>query len=133
MSCIGISDRCNPQNVFVAWHPMLIKVFIFVLTITGEAVITSAKRFEKIHKFDTGIHCTDPLRALDIRYYIYSNPEFICDTINEKFTYDPLRPDMKCAILHTSFDKDGKSLGRHIHLQVHSRTRENGNIKGCES
>jgi hypothetical protein len=107
--------------VFVEWHPKLVELVMWVVDFTGEVVITSGYRPDKIHKADSGIHTKIPLRAIDIRHYIYSNPQGLCDAINNKFKYDPLRYSMRCAILH-----DG--LGKHIHLQVHGRTKQGGAI-----
>ena len=123
-----ISIACNAENVFVNWHPMLVRLVMWIVRFTGEVVITSARRYRKIHKKDSGIHIggsseKDPLRAIDIRYYIYGNPQGLCDIINTQFLYDPKRPRLKCAILHSPLPKQ-----KHIHLQVHDRTITNGEL-----
>ncbi len=79
----------------------------------GEPIITSAFR-----KGETGVHGTIPLRAIDIRSYIYTNAQNVVDTLNQIWIYDSKRPKYKCAILHNT----GKGL--HIHLQVHHNTRK---------
>ena len=122
---IEISDKCDPHNVFIGWHPMLVKIVMWVLSLTGEIVITSGFRPNRIYKYDSGIHCVKKpsLRALDIRSEkIYSNPQSIADAINLKFQYDPKRPDMKCAVYHPG------ATGLHIHLQCHDRTTMNGQL-----
>lgn len=83
----------------------------------GTPVVTSAYREHKAHAKDSGIHSTDPLRAVDIRSWIYSDPEMIVDWINLQWEYDNQRPWMKCAILHNT------GSGEHIHVQVHPNTR----------
>ena len=59
-----------------------------------------------------------PLRGLDLRSFIYKNPQNIVDTINKVWMYDYKRPHMKCAIYHDT------GQGDHIHLQVHPNTRK---------
>ena len=107
---------CDPINVFVKWHHKLIDLATWVVDFTGEIIITSALRMRTLYPLDSGIHTHLPLRALDIRSRIYNDPEKLCEVINNKFKYDKLRPDMKCAIYHDT------GLGIHIHLQVHDRT-----------
>lgn len=119
----SIQIACDPKNIFVDWHPGLVDLFMWVVKFTGEVVITSGRRYRTLYSLDSGVHLTDPLRAVDIRSYIYADPEDLCGIINKKFQYDRLRPDMKCAIYH-QVAKSG--LGRHIHLQAHDRTTDCG-------
>lgn len=65
---------------------------------------------------DNGVHGQMPVRGMDLRMRNKSTGQAIVDLINKKTTYDPSRPDMKCAILH------GEGANLHIHLQVHPRT-----------
>ena len=65
------------------------------------------------------VHDVIPLRGLDIRSRIYTYPETVVSEINKKWTYDPLRTDLKCAVLHDI----GKGI--HIHLQVCDNTIKN--------
>ena len=81
-----------------------------------EAVITSA------YRNDGGIHGTDPLRALDLRSWIYSNPQGMETYVNDIWTYDPKRPDMKVCWWHDA----GKPKNKHFHLQVHPGTLFHG-------
>ena len=86
-------------------------------------MLWTAKRFrifiteghrEKRHPND--LHGTLPIRAIDIRTRIYSDPQKIADEINENWIYDPKRPHMKCAVYGDQNHLD------HIHLQVHPTT-----------
>lgn len=113
----SISIACDPQNVLgVRWHPILVDLVWWVVDFAGEVVATSGRRYRSLYAGDSGIHMTDPLRALDIRYYIYNNPDKLRDIINRAWQYDRTRPGLKCALLHDV----GK--GKHFHLQVHDRT-----------
>jgi hypothetical protein len=114
----GLSVAFSEEKYFynfvtVAHHPNLKKLFLWVCQTFGEPVVTSAFR-----ENDPGVHGTTPLRGLDIRSAIYSNPQNVEDSINCIWIYDPERPEMKCAMLH---DTGG---GIHIHLQVHLNTRK---------
>lgn len=111
------SERVYRNCRIVPWHPNLIKVSLWLIETTGEVVFTSGHRKKLIHDDDSGIHMTDPLRAFDIRYYIYEKPEGLCLRINRIFTYDHKRPELECAILHDT------GLGKHFHLQVHDNTK----------
>jgi len=99
-------------------HPNLIEVLWYILEKCGEVVVTSAYRYG-----DRGVHGTDPLRAVDLRSWIYSDgfQEFLLKEVNETFTYDPQREKMKVMIKHNVRDK-----GIHFHCQVSSRTVKNG-------
>ena len=98
-------------------HPKLTDLILWIVDFTGEIIITSARRYRTIHDKDSGIHLTDPLRAVDCRYFIYHNPVKLVELINEHWTYDPRRKKLNCAVLHDT------GLGEHIHLQVHDRTK----------
>jgi hypothetical protein len=104
-------------------HYKLTDVILWILVLTGEVVITSAKRLRAIHAKDSGIHLTgdsvkNPLRATDIRYYIYNDPDKLVNLINQNFIYDTRRKHLKVAVFHDT------GHGRHIHLQVHERTKQ---------
>jgi hypothetical protein len=85
---------------------------------TGEIVITSARRYRAIHKKDSGIHLTDPLRAADLRSYTFNNAKALAETINANWRYDSRRRHLRCCVLHDT------GLGRHLHIQVHERTKQ---------
>ena len=111
------SDRVFTNCHIVPWHPNLIKIALWILDTASEIVFTSGYRSKPIHDKDSGIHTTDPLRAFDIRHYIYQNPEALNDRINRVWTYDPKRLNLKCSFLHDS------GLGKHFHIQVHDNTK----------
>ena len=117
--CLRIASCCDPANVFgVCWHQNLVKLIMWLAEYTGEIVITSGRRYRALYAGDSGIHMTDPLRAMDIRYYIYNDPDKLCDIINQAWEYDRTRPRFQCAKLHDT------GRGLHFHLQVHDRTRK---------
>ena len=99
-------------------HPILTDVLLWIVDLTGEAFITSARRYKALYQKDSGIHLTDPLRAVDLRYYIYDNPSMLADTINKNWQYDNRRKALKCAVLHNT------GRGMHFHMQVHDRTKQ---------
>jgi hypothetical protein len=107
------TDQIFRNFATVSLHKNMQDFLIWFRKTFGEPFITSAFR-----EGDTGVHGTIPLRGLDIRFYIYTNPQNVVDTINVIWIYDFKRPEMKCAILHDT----GK--GKHIHLQVHPNTRK---------
>lgn len=93
-------------------HKKLRAICDFVEEATGiEFTITSIYRID-----DEGVHGQLPVRGIDLRMRSISVGKTIEHLVNNNFTYDPSRPEMKCAILH------GKGSGLHIHLQVHPNT-----------
>ena len=113
------TERCDPRNVYgPEWHPKLVDVIQWIIEYTGEVIVTSGLRFRTLYANDSGIHLIVPLRALDIRYYIYNDPSKLCDIINQHWVYDPRRPKLKVAVLHNT------GMGMHFHIQVHERTKE---------
>ena len=94
--------------------PTLRRVCEFLEQSTGlEYTITSLYRIN-----DKGVHGTLPLRGIDLRCRTPKIGQEIADIINAKFTYDPYRPNIKCALFHNI------GLGNHIHIQVHPNTIE---------
>lgn len=81
-----------------------------------ELILTSAYRKHKIHAKDSGIHCVLPVRAVDIRSWIFKNPHKVEKLINEYWVYDPERAHKMCCVLHDS------GQGVHFHIQVHQNT-----------
>lgn len=98
-----------------SYHSMLISLAMWVATRYSSTVFTSAWR-----EGDLGVHGTVPCRGLDIRSWIYENPQEVCNDINNHYIYDPQRPRYKCALY---CDEKGN---KHIHLQVHPRTTYTG-------
>lgn len=88
----------------------LIEIISWIYERDQNLVITSAYR-----EGDPGVHGQNPVRGIDIRSRIYSDPDRLCRLVNDRWEYDPKRYKMECADLH------GKDI--HIHLQVHPRTR----------
>jgi len=100
----------------VPYHPKLIDLNQWCCVRYSSWMFTSGYRREKIHSKDSGIHCTIPCRANDIRSLNLEDPQSVCDDINKHWIYDPKRPRFKCAKYHNT------GRGWHIHLQVHNRT-----------
>jgi hypothetical protein len=75
-----------------------------------EFTITSLYRID-----DPGVHGAMPLRGIDLRCY-GDLGEIVADFVNSQYTYDPDRPDKKCAIYHDV------GRGAHLHLQTHPKT-----------
>lgn len=82
-----------------------------------KAVVTESWRKMK-HKND--LHGVIPVRAIDLRSWIYENPDGVAERVNSVWIYDPLRPDRKCCVYHDT------GSGKHFHLQVHPRTAMKG-------
>ena len=101
----------------ICLHPTLTDVLLWIVDTKGEAVITSAMRYTTIHKNDSGIHLTEPLRAVDLRASTYNDPQKLVDTINKIWQYDRQRKRFKVANLKDT------GLGLHLHIQVHDRTK----------
>ncbi len=96
-------------------HLTLREICKFVEDLTGlEPTITSLFRMN-----DPGVHGQLPLRGIDLRMRSILVGEQIEDMVNNRFTYDPDRPAMRCAVLH------GDGLNQHLHLQVHANTVRN--------
>jgi len=132
MSAIGYSNHKILGRMFhVPWHPKLTELLIWLTfglsTDHGKKlIITSSWRPQKIHDNDSGIHCTSPLRAFDLRSHIQSNghyesifgksPEDIENMVNTCWQYDPDRPRLNVCVFHDT------GLGHHYHFQVHPNT-----------
>lgn len=105
------------ENVFrnyhsVLHHPNLIELEWWWLNEFGETVVTSAFRYG-----DKGVHGQNPLRAVDLRSWIYSNPAGMARYANTVWIYSPQKPKKKCVLLHNVRDR-----GIHFHLQVCDQT-----------
>jgi len=90
------------------YHSKLIHLLVWVCVRHDPMIITSGYRGPK----GKSVHNTKPCRGVDIRSWVYENPQAVVDDINDAFQYDPERPHMRCAILHDT------GSGNHIHLQV---------------
>lgn len=101
------------QVMAVASHPRLLEVLSWICSKhDGLVYITSGHRHG-----DTGVHGTDPLRAVDLRSRIFQQPKAIEVGINKAWEYDPERPEKQVAWWHQA------ESGYHIHIQVHDNTR----------
>lgn len=65
---------------------------------------------------DNGVHGVLPLRGTDLRIRELMVGKVLEELINDKWLYDPLRPDKMCAYLH------GEGYNLHLHLQTHPNT-----------
>ena len=109
---IGFKDfKVFESMVSYPYHHLMIALLWWIKGKYGDLIITCGKR-----PGDTGVHGTDPCRGVDIRSWIYPDPQAVVDRINEVWVYDPARPEKKVAILHDA------GSGDHIHLQVHPNT-----------
>lgn len=94
-----------------ALHPQLAAVLHWFWKRYFDVIVTSAWREQ-----DSGIHNTDPLRAVDLRSWVFPDPEARADEINRAWLYDPLRTRLNVCIYHDT------GRGVHFHIQVHDRT-----------
>jgi len=98
----------------VPLHPLLLSLFKWIAERYTPVVITCGY----LHKKFWSVHGTYPLRALDIRSWVYPFPQTVCNNINAAWEYDHTRPNLKCAVYHNV------GHGLHIHLQVHDNTKK---------
>ena len=99
----------------VPYDEMLMSVLIWIDDqYPGMIVITCGYR-----PGDPKCHGTVPCRAVDLRSWVFKDPELACNYINHVWEYDFKRPHMKVADVHPN---RGAS-GTHIHIQVHPNTR----------
>lgn len=127
--------RLKNENIFRGlalhlFHLKLVDIICWIIVTFGLILMTESFRHQR-HKND--LHGTKPVRAIDIRAWIYPDPIKVVRAINKKFIYDPNRPWKKVAVYHQNSKKDPKSnpktgIGYHLHIQVHLNTR--GRIEG---
>ena len=105
------------QDAFFAVpiHPIMLDMLAWVDE-QWALPITSAYRPNKIHKADTGIHSTNPLRAIDLRSKDIKHPLYIEAEICATWIYDPTRPALRTCVYHDT------GRGPHFHIQVHANT-----------
>jgi hypothetical protein len=90
-------------------HSLLLELVLELYDAFNLDIITSAYR-----PGDKGVHGTQPLRGIDFRCRDAVVGKRIEGWINQRWKYDSLRPEKKCAVWHNV----------HLHLQVHNNTRK---------
>lgn len=104
----------------VPMHFKMQNLLVWLSSNDYNLVVTSAYRRKDVHKNDPRIHRTNPLRAIDLRSWIFKDPEEVVGKINSVWEYDLYRPRLMCCVYHDV------GLGKHFHLQVHENTRLRG-------
>lgn len=99
-----------------AYHYKLVSIICWICETWPETVITEGWRPKK---HDNDLHGLG--RANDLRDRVYDDPQAVCDAINDKWEYDPKRPDYVVCKYHDSGN------GLHFHIQVHPNTRQRHN------
>ena len=100
------SEQIFNKFVTRVYHPKLAEFLWWWCDQFYEAVITSCWRSD-------GVHSTG--RAVDLRSYIYSNPEGMAKLVNAEWEYDPKRPGKYDVVYY-------HGPPNHFHIQVHDRT-----------
>jgi len=99
------------------FHIKLVQVMCWIIDHFDDATLTESFRFQ-LHSND--LHGTKPVRAIDLRSWIYEDAKKIVRLINETWEYDFERPHKLISIYH----KNRKGNGYHLHIQVHPNTRK---------
>ena len=98
------------------FHVKLATILCWMLDNIPRGVYFTESFRHELHPGD--LHSTRPVRAVDIRSWIYKDPLKVAEAINKKWIYDPERPEMEVAKYHGN----RKGHGYHIHIQVHGNT-----------
>ena len=98
-----------------AWHNNLIEVYLWLKDRYPDQIFLTCAYEDRDYP---STHSVDPLRAFDIRSWVFTDPQAVTDNINQHWKYDPDRMDMNVAVYHDV------GRGKHIHLQVHDNTME---------
>ena len=96
------------------YHVTLRRLIRWILSQFRNVTFTESYR-PKQHPND--LHGTNPVRAVDVRSWVYPAPQKIADRINAAWEYDYKRPEKQACKYH------GKGKNKHFHLQVHDNTR----------
>ena len=95
-------------------HPTLLDVIEWLDSkYPGMVVITDGHR-----PSDKGCHGTEPLRAIDLRSWVFQDPKFIEADIYNNWEYDCRRPRKSVCVFHKT-----DNGAYHFHIQVHPNTR----------
>lgn len=103
--------------LYTRFNPKLFRVLRWWKRNFGKLVITEGFRPKK-HVND--LHGVYPVRAVDLRSWIYEDPEEVARICNRTWTYDPSRPRFKVCVYHNA------GSGAHFHVQVHPMTENRG-------
>lgn len=101
--------------LYAKYDPKLIRLMIWWEKAFENMTITEGYRPQK-HPND--LHGVIPVRATDLRSWIYSNPEWVRAKCNNIWEYDPNRPEKEVCVYHDS------GSGKHFHIQVHPNTHK---------
>jgi len=110
------SDKIFAGLVENSFHSILVEMTLDACKlfhrISFIPVITSAYR-----ENDSGVH--GYYRGIDFRSRSMSQSSIfdICEKINNRYQYDPDRPEKECLIYHDT------GRGPHLHLQSHPNTK----------
>lgn len=96
------------------FNPLLYMIVEDILMQYQNVVITESWR-PATHSGD--LHAVVPVRALDLRSWIYNDPIKIEEFINKRWEYDAQRPEYDVCVFHDT------GRGEHFHIQVHPNTR----------
>ena len=103
-------------------HPTLLEILAW-LDLKGIPItVTSFFR-----RTGSGVHSTDPVRAMDLRSRIIPNPLAVAELINENWIYDNARSHLNVALYHNA------GSGFHFHIQVHDNTEFVGPTRELET
>ncbi len=93
--------------------PLLAEIILTIANHFDLWTITSAHR-----PGDSGVHGTSPLRGLDLRCRDMGVGEIISKYVNDRWEYDPERPEKQCCMFHQVSNR-----GWHLHFQVFPKSR----------
>lgn len=133
-----VLDGLYKRRYHVTLRRLMRWVIIHFPTVT---IVITKSYAPKTHPDD--LHGTIPVRADDVRAWVFSDAQKAADEINEAWEYDCKRPEMLCCVYHARCPKCGHDnrppyhehcercgttiiLQWHFHIQVHSRTRMRG-------
>lgn len=103
----------DPSMLTDVADKMLIELLKHLSSKVGALTVTSFYR-----EGDKGVHGTLPCRGIDVRCRDGAIGRAYAKVINNKWAYDPSRPEKNCALVHDV------GFGIHLHLQVHPNTIE---------
>ena len=99
-------------------HPILLNVIGWLDAAYPDMVVIT----DGYRKGSKGCHGTEPLRAYDLRSWVFQDPKLIETAINNAWEYDYKRPRKCVAVFHKT-----DNGAYHFHIQVHPNTRRKQN------